>query len=194
MPAWWRQILNYKKLTFQALTPIIFEAYLYLYDSAMNLFGVYIATVVLALPLAGCDEFLGPRTYDDCILKNLRGVTNNSVAAQIKISCREKFPEKVVPQAKSRELAPWELAAITGRAGVSYGNRYGGTLYNGNKEITVTQVQIRVGTKEGGREAIRVYIADITIPPLTAKDFSFDIIVGDYRSEYSWGISGARGF
>lgn len=161
----------------------------------MNFFSSKSAFMVaLSLLLAGCDELIGPRNYDDCILKNLRGVTNNAVAAQIEESCREKFPEKSVAQVKTRELQPGEVAAITGRAGVSYGHRYGGSLYNGNKDITVTQVQIQIGTREKGEEVKRMYLANITIPPLTVKDFAFDVIVSDKNSEYSWRVSGAHGF
>ena len=144
--------------------------------------------------MTGCDELLGPKTYDDCILKNLRGVTTNVVATQIQESCREKFPEKVIPQVATRNLQPPELAVVTGRAGLSSGKRYGGTLYNGNSGLTVTQVQIQVGTKEGGKDVARAYTASITIPPLTVKDFAFDIIVGDQGTEYSWGVIGARGY
>lgn len=160
----------------------------------MNLFRTALAVLTISLLLAGCDEMIGPRTYEDCILKNFRGVTSNAVAAQIQESCREKFPEKLVSPAKARDLQPSEIAAVTGRAGLSYGNRYGGSLYNGNKEITVTEVQLLVGTKEGGKDVARTYIANITIPPLTAKDFSFDIIVGDKTTEYSWSLNSARGY
>lgn len=152
------------------------------------------AVLASAALLSGCDGLLGPKTYDDCILKHLSGAASNAIATQIQDSCREKFPEKVTPQISTRPLQPAELAAVTGRAGVSYGNRYGGTLYNGNNALTVAQVEIQVGTKEGGKDFTRAYTTHVTIPPLTAKDFSFDIIVGDKGTEYSWALSGARGF
>ena len=150
-----------------------------------------IAMVVFA---AGCDQLFGADSFDDCILKNMRGVTSDAAAAQIRRSCREKFSENVEQKAKSHELKPWEVAAITGRAGLGYGTRYSGNLYNGNKDITVTQVQVQVTTKEGGKEVSRVYTADITLPPQTAKDFGFDIVVGDQGSDHSWTITNARGF
>lgn len=152
------------------------------------------AVLISVLLVTGCDLQLAPGTFDDCILKNLRGVTSNQIAAQIQVSCREKFPEKAIPQLAQRSLQPVELVAVTGRAGLSYGNRYGGTLYNGNSSLTVTQIEIQVGTKEGGKNIIRDYTTDIVIPPLTAKDFAFDVIVGDRGSDYSWALYSARGF
>lgn len=153
-----------------------------------------VSVLLLAVLMSGCDELLGPRSFDDCILKNMRGVSSNSAAAQIRRSCREKFPEGAEVKGKSHELKPWETTAITGRAGLNYGNRYGGNLYNGNKDITVTQVRIQVTTKADGNEVTRIYTADVTIPPLTTKDFAFDIVAGDQGADYSWGIAGAMGF
>lgn len=152
------------------------------------------AVLSIALVTGACDELFGPRTFDDCILKNMRGVTSNAAAAQIRTSCRKKFPEGVELKTKSRDLKPWEVAAITGRAGLNYGTRYGGSLYNGNKDITVTQVQISVKTKVDGKDVSRMYAADVLIPPLTTKDFGFDIVVGDVGADYSWGIASAKGY
>jgi len=58
----------------------------------------------------------------------------------------------------------------------------------------VTQVSVQVTTKEDGKEVSRTYAADVTIPPLAARDFSFAIIIGDEGSKYSWTIADARGF
>jgi len=85
-----------------------------------------------AVLVSGCDDILGPRSFDDCILKNMRGVTNNAAAALISRSCRQKFPEARERIPKSRDLKPSETAAITGRAGLSFGTTYGGDLSSGS--------------------------------------------------------------
>ena len=143
---------------------------------------------------AGCDNPFGPRTYEDCVLKNLQGAANNAVVARVEDACREKFPEKPAPQVKTRELQVHELAAVTGRASSGYSNVFRGTLYNGNTNVTVTEVQVEIDSKETGKDVSRPYAVNLMVPPLTAKDFTFDIIVGDKGSEYGWRVISARGY
>ena len=149
---------------------------------------------LLAVLLAGCDGLLGPRNFDDCILTHMKGVTSNIAAGDIRRSCREKFPEGAELKSKSRDLKPWELSAITGRAGINYGNRYGGTLYNGNNGLTVTETRIQVTTKIEKKDVAHTYSVTTPIPPLSTIEFAIDIIVGDRNADYQWAIVGARGF
>lgn len=144
--------------------------------------------------IAGCSNVFGPQNYDNCILENMRGVTSDLAAVSIRNSCREKFPAGSETQAKSKDLSPSEAASITGRAGLSFSNRFSGSAYNGNKDITITQLSVNVDTKIGGNAVSRVYVAEVTIPPLSARDFGFDIVVGDRDAEYSWSIQGAKGY
>jgi len=148
---------------------------------------------LIAVAFAGCDD-PEPQNYDDCILKNMRGVTSNVAAAEIRRSCRQKFPDRSDEKPESTEMDSSELAALTGRARLMYANVYGGNVYNGTKDTTVTQLRIKVTTKEDGKEVFRIYTADVTIPPHSAKDFSFDIILGDKGADYSWDIDGAMGY
>ncbi len=43
--------------------------------------------------LSGCDEVFGPRNFEDCLLKNARGVNSDGAAKLIYRACREKFPK-----------------------------------------------------------------------------------------------------
>lgn len=47
---------------------------------------------VIALLLTGCTSEQAPRSYEDCMLQNLKGVTLNSAVASIRTACRKKFP------------------------------------------------------------------------------------------------------
>jgi hypothetical protein len=94
---------------------------------------------------------------------------------------------------QERELTGLELALLTGRAGLSYGNHYSGSIYNGTRGLTVTEVQITVTTTVAGEEVSRSYRDEVSIPPETTGDFAFDIIVGDKNASYTWSISSATG-
>ena len=60
--------------------------------------------------------------------------------------------------------------------------------------MTVTHVEVVVTTSIDKQLSSRSYVADVTIPPKTKKDFGFDIIIGDPRAEYSWAVASARGY
>ncbi len=152
------------------------------------------STICAALVLMGCDQLSSPQNYDDCILKNMHGVDSDVGAAQIRDSCRKKFPEGIEYRHKVRELEPIELLDLTGRGGLSYGNRYSGSMYNGNESVTVTSIKAKVTTRTGEVETAREYQVSTNIPPLTTADFGFDIIAGDKGSHYSWEIVGGRGY
>ena len=80
---------------------------------------------------------------------------------------------------------------LTGRAGLSYGNTFSGSIYNGNRDVTITEVEIAVTASKGDS---KVYITKVLVLPLSTSNFSFDIVVGDKGSEYSWNIVSAKGY
>lgn len=144
--------------------------------------------------LGGCDQINSLNDYDDCILKNMKGVDSDLGASQIESSCRKKFPEGSEYKFKERDLEPMEILFLYGRAGLGYGNRYSGNIYNGNSETTVTSLVVKVTSKSGEKESSREYNVDVKILPLTTSDFGFDIVVGEKGADYSWGIVGGKGF
>lgn len=53
-----------------------------------------IAFLSLCITTPANAGLLGPDTYEDCILENMKGVTNDIVAQSVIAACRTKFPEK----------------------------------------------------------------------------------------------------
>lgn len=144
------------------------------------------------LIVAGCDRLSQPRSFDDCILKHIVGVTSDNAARLINQSCRMKFPETTTDDNEA-ELTAEELSKLTGRTGVAR-NHYGGRLHNGNTDITVTSITIRVTESPGINATSREYRQEVNIPPLAAKDFAVTIIVEDEGAEYDSAITSARGY
>ena len=150
---------------------------------------------VLAVVLAGCND--EPKTYDDCILKHVKAGMDKVAVLAVTRSCREKFAFRGGagdrPAGAERHLTAGELAALTGRAGLSFGNYYSANIYNGNDGIAVTHLEILVTTTIDGKKVTRAYGADASIPRQNVVDVGFNIIVGDQGAPYSWSIGSARG-
>lgn len=146
--------------------------------------------VALTMMLAGC----GPHDFDACILQNMKGTKSNVAAAGIRRSCRQKFPKGAEVFAKSHDLDPQQVTKLSGRAGLAFGSDYSGTVYNGNASTTVTRVRVEVTTKSSGQPNSRIYTVNVIAAPLSAHDFSFEIVQGDKGAGYSWRIVGARGY
>ena len=157
-------------------------------------FRVAAFSLVTFLSTGSLAGWLGQSNYDECILESMKGVTSDVAARLIARSCREKFPEKPKEQKKTRELSSGELGQVTGRAGNSFGNYFGGNLYNGNTNVTVTQVSVIITTKVSGKEVSRTYATDINISPQNTADFTFSIVIGDKGADYSWSLVAARGY
>ena len=154
-----------------------------------------ILVLFVIMPLTVSAGWSDPSDFDECILKHMKGVTSDVAAKLIYRSCLEKFPPKPQKKPKKRELTHLELAKLTGRASLSgYGNDFGGTIYNGNKNITVTEVSISVATTISGKKTTRVYKDYVNISPQAAEYFTVKIIPGDKETDHPWFITGAKGY
>lgn len=157
--------------------------------------GVFISGLVgaaiisaIAFSFIGC----GPSNYDDCILQNMRGAHTKLGEAQITLACEDKF--SVDKSRKRKKLSAAELAKLTGRAALDYGDHYSGTIYNGNSNLKITKVSIQLTTSMQSQSMQRVYSDDnLSIAPLQTGTFGFSIITGDKGAEYGWQIVSAEG-
>jgi hypothetical protein len=160
--------------------------------SRMKRTGFLIATVLVGL--AGCDKVFGPKTYEDCIVESMQGVTSDAAAKLIAVSCRKKFPEERAIDDIS--LLPSVIGALNGHAS-AYGNTFSGTLYNGDKEWVVTQVTVVLEPKaiKGKKLSLptREYNVDVTIAPLSSVTFSIPID-SQPDLEFEWAIARGRGY
>ncbi len=156
--------------------------------SAMKAPLVVICTGACLLALLGC----GPRNYHECVTQSLKGVDNDVAARVILASCAQRFASR----SRSAALPTEALQLLTGSGQVTDG-MFRGSLYNGNREWTVTRVTFRLEPfshlKKQFRGAVvaRDYNADVSLPPLTSSGFSFAVY--DPLGRYSWEIVGAQG-
>ena len=154
-------------------------------------------TLIFAIPLllvlGGCDQITGPRDYDECILQSMKGVNSDMAARSIVRSCREKFPEQKLDDSP---LPSNVLSQLTGHAGMGDFGYFSGSIYNGSRDWTVTQVTVSLIPQEKGKEAVDLFAAkeyntSVAVAPLTSSSFSF--AVDGPKQEYFWNIVGARG-
>ena len=91
-----------------------------------------------------------------------------------------------------RELTESEIEWLDGRAGVS-GDYCSGTLYNGNLDLDVVELKIRVSSNVDGRTVVRIYSTDVLVKSQTAADFGFSILEGNIGTGHDCSIGGAKG-
>jgi hypothetical protein len=138
--------------------------------------------------------FGGATNYDECVTESMRGVTSDLAAKAIILSCRERFPARGKKKPASRPLSYEELTRLSGRAGLEFADYYTGNIYNGNPNLTVSEITLSITTREEGKEVTREYMHSFDIPPLKTDSFTFQIIIGDKDSPNSWGIVAAKGY
>lgn len=51
--------------------------------------AIVVALIVLVI---GLQEYNEPRTYEDCVIKNVSGVESDQAARSVAAACRKKFP------------------------------------------------------------------------------------------------------
>lgn len=155
---------------------------------------LYLILILFCFALISCEQ--EPQNYDDCILKYLKADMNQRAVNAVIYSCRNKFAESEESDNTNQvefQLNQGQLAKLTGRAGLGYGKYYSGTIYNGNDNIVLNEVEISITITNGNDVVTRKYVDDVSIEPNSTGDFGFDIIVGEEGSNYSWAITGAIG-
>jgi hypothetical protein len=156
---------------------------------------IYIATSFVLAALLSYFLFFKESSFQECVLNHVKNSPEDSASLIYKM-CEEKYDRKSKKQA-TFDLNPFQLTQVTGRAGLLYqgSDRFRGNLYNGNEAITIAEIEIAVTAKTKKSEGVtREYKTFVNIPPKTANDFGFNIIVGDLGSEYSWSLVSARGY
>ena len=85
----------------------------------------------------------GPRSFEDCILENMKGVTSDDAALQIRVACMQKFPGEEPKKCKMREMTAAEAVNVTGNASISSTPYFSGSFYNGNSVATVDEIVVK---------------------------------------------------
>lgn len=152
---------------------------------------IIIACIYPSVSIGG---WLGPSNYDECVLESMKGVTSDAAAGAIVRSCRSKFSEKIP---NDSEVPANVVGQLDGRAAMTDYGYFKGSIYNGNKDWTITQITVvlvpktKVKSPDPARRA-REYNVNFSVPPLTNSDFSVSADGGG-SSEFDWSISNARG-
>jgi hypothetical protein len=134
-----------------------------------------------------------PTNYDDCILDKIKEGMNREAVQAVRRACAGKFPRDAQPTPQQTPVTELDLLLLDGRAGLVFGNHFGGTIYNGLTDRTLKEVEVTVTTTIDGTRKSRTYRDEVSIPPQTAGDFGFDIITGDAEATYDWVITSAKG-
>ena len=122
---------------------------------------------------------------------------NQQTLALLDAACWSKFsPEEAevgTGESDLRDLTSAELAKLSGRADLKFGNVYGGTIYNGNSNLKIRRLEIVLQTTFQGEATSRTYFDEVSIDPYTTEDFRIEIVTGDDGTGYDWSITGAKG-
>ncbi|MEO5655340.1 MAG: hypothetical protein ABIR00_05080 [Nitrosospira sp.] len=150
-----------------------------------------------ALYLSACDrhketsKFPLAQDYDECILDHMANVSSDVAARVIQRSCTAQ--SRVVVN-RDAVLSSDAIARLEG-SGQTIGNNFSGRIYNGNSDWLVTQLTIMLTPdKEVGDGDVDVplrYIANVSVNPLTIKEFSIAVL--NRHPNYLWSITDARG-
>ena len=151
--------------------------------------------LMIAPFMTGCEQLVGPKTFEDCILKNMRGITSDVAAVNIRSSCKEKFPVVKVEGPKDLLLTPEAVLALKGTANMRYGsNTFSGNIYNGNGNITISQVTFELTPIQSEGSTSKKYTTAINVPPHSMADFTFDVFEESSGERHKWTIYSARGY
>lgn len=155
---------------------------------------IYLFFIALLFPSVSNAGWFGASNYNECVLESMKGVTSDAAAGVINRACRAKFPFE---SHSDSEVQDNIVRQLDGSA--SYSNGYfKGTIYNGNKDWTITQLTLVLTPKSKDKSIdqtrrAKAYNVNIVIPPLTNKEF-IELVASDDLYGFDWNISNARGY
>lgn len=116
-------------------------------------------------------SLLEPKDFDECILENMKGVTSDVAARQIRKSCRSKFPypSEKVTECTLQDFSTPEYNKLEASASITDYGYFQGNVYNGSQK-TIREILITYKSKNN--KWLEYKITDLNIKPLTSGDFS----------------------
>jgi len=92
-------------------------------------------------------NLFGDQTYEECILENMKGVTSDDAAGNIRVACFNKTKKSAppAPVCKDRSLSSLEMGNITGSGAIAdlvdffYVN-----VHNGNSNIELKSLNVKI--------------------------------------------------
>ena len=135
-----------------------------------------------------------PGGYDQCLQESMKGMTSDRAATIAMSACRKEWPGDRVTEA---DLPADAFGKLVTHAGFGWG-AFSGSLYNGNRDYTVTQVTVLIApmeSKKGAEASVsgKEYDIKLTVKPLGKGALSMPI-PSDNTLEYSWKVVKARGY
>lgn len=161
--------------------------------------AIFIAVVIL-IPCYSVAGWFGPSTYEECLLKNLKGVSSDRAASFISRACREKFPIQLPTQVAGplglfddtqSTVLSWEEVSRLSISTLDYdseSNSYHCRIYN-RTNLKLTQIEVSAPGKNG----TKTYYFSFIIPPQTIGTKWLKVEPGTSDCD-SWRIVGAKGY
>ena len=164
-----------------------------------------ICTFIIILLLVGCMS--QPKTYEDCMLNNISGKTDELLLETIDNVCTLKFETKKpssisIPIHEAFFNLDGHINVIKKESECTqYGNKVKtlmeGYAYNGSEKWIITELVIAI--KFGNDEKkYKVYPYYSSLPPLTKRNFVTEIEDSLYEKmksgSYEWRFSEAYGY
>jgi hypothetical protein len=162
----------------------------------INRFAFLLSILIFSSSIASAGWFGGPKTYDECIIESMKGVTSDVAASAIRRSCRKKFPIKSTAP-KTIELPRSVLEKIDANA--HFSDRYfGGRIFNGSDwHISTLKISIKDHTSGKTREYTTKAenMEDYNFAPLAPNKAGwFSIVPYNFPKNFVWGIVGGEGY
>lgn len=159
-------------------------------------FAVLLLMLVFSASFANAGWYGGPKTYDECIIESMKGVTSDVAAREIRRSCRKKFPIKSTAP-KTIELPRSVLDKIDAKAHFKDGY-FGGKIFNGSDwHISTLKIAIKDNTSGKTREYTTKAknIEDYNFAPLAPNKAGwFSFVPYNFPKNFVWGIVGGDGY
>ena len=133
--------------------------------------------------------------YDECMLELIKDVKGAQALAlalpSIENLCRDKTG------LESKALSNEEMRQLQGKAKAYYCSSWDflGEIYNGNSNVTVSEIVFEITATTDGKKVTRLYRENVTIKPQTVVPVSFRALECDKNIKItSWGLNSAKGY
>jgi hypothetical protein len=149
---------------------------------------IIIVSLVLFNTSAYAWSLFKKQTYEECILENMKGVTSDDAANEIKTACILKTSESNASKqvrCKTRQLTTSEVSLVTGRANLTDYGYMKIDLHNGNQNISLKSGKVRLTDDETKKYLdYDMFIYPIILPLTTSSDISVKVM--NIPKKWSW--------
>lgn len=158
---------------------------------------LFVAIITIFIAVWFWGYMTSPKSFDECVLKNIDNAKSDNSASAVYRSCEEKFKNSRVVTFVEVPLSHQEISKLDTEFSYSLEkNTVYLKIYNGNERLTISSLILEIRVHDDSTPRVYDYLIKEKVNPLSVREVSLNVmaIPVEKKIKWSWKIKSAKGY